>query len=107
MKKQVLAGIPESHHIIFLGDLLLHVSSFKSMAAILLKDFLAIRHAKLRLNLAKCSLPQWSAKVLGHVVYEQGITADPEKVHPTVCNRAMQLLGLGLLPSGSQGTSID
>lgn len=64
----------------YLDDLVLVSRSFKEHLKLLEEVFSKLREAGLRLNPAKCYFCKKELKYLGHIVNQQGIQTDPEKL---------------------------
>lgn len=65
----------------YLDDLIIVSSSFQEHLVILTEVFERLRKAGLRVNATKCKFCQTQLKYLGHIVSDQGIATDPEKVN--------------------------
>ncbi|KMQ84394.1 krab-a domain-containing protein, partial [Lasius niger] len=66
--------------LIYLDDIIVFSKTLEEMIENLRKAFLRLRSANLKINPKKCSLFGREVKYFGHVVSEQGITTDPEKI---------------------------
>ena len=66
--------------LIYLDDIIVHAVSFDQKLGRLRLAFLRLRAVKLNLSPKKCELFRRKVKFLGHVVGEEGVTTDPEKV---------------------------
>lgn len=60
-----------------------------------------LKHARITLNADKCQFTQSAIKFLGHIVNQNGIQADPEKVHaitamppPTNISEVRRFMGM-------------
>ena len=80
LMEQVLAGLSLNTALIYLDDVLVAGCSFAEHMANLRVALQHFRSASLKLNPKKCSLLQKQVRYLGHVVSEDGITTNPEKV---------------------------
>lgn len=76
--ERVLAGIPCSHCMVYLDDLLVHAGDFKSELSKLREFFTAMFCTKMRL--APYKMPCFLDCFLGHVISERGVATDPAKV---------------------------
>ena len=66
--------------LVYLDDIIIFGKSFEEQLAGLREVFSRIRSANLKLKPTKCSLFRRSVSFLGHIVSEQGISMQPEKV---------------------------
>ena len=64
----------------YLDDIIILGKTFEEHLDNLREVFRRLRHAKLILNAEKCEFGQKSLKYLGHIVTENGVQTDPEKV---------------------------
>ena len=78
--ERVLVGMPRSCCIVYLDDILCHVTSFPGALESLGKVFNAISGAGLKLHPKKCHLLRRQTGFLGHVVGAAGMATDPAKV---------------------------
>lgn len=76
----VLAGLHWKTCLIFLDDILVYSDSFTSHVERLREVLCCLAKAGLKLKPQKCKLFQRKVKYLGHVVSDQGISTDPEKL---------------------------
>ena len=65
---------------VYFDDILIYSQSKEVHIAHLRQVFLTLREAKLYVNLKKCSFMQPHVLFLGFIVFEHGISTDPEKV---------------------------
>ena len=80
LMEQVLTGLPLNTALIYLDDVLVAGRSFSDQLMHLHSVLQRLRNAGLKLAPEKCFLFQKEVKYLGHVVSEEGITTDPEKI---------------------------
>ena len=64
----------------YLDDMIAHAKTFELRLQRLTGIFSRLRVANLKLNPKKCELFRHRVKFLGHVVSEEGVATDPEKV---------------------------
>ena len=76
----VLAGLARSSCLVYLDDVLVIGSTWEEHNKNLEKVFRRLRQAGLRLKPKKCKFARKSVVNLGHVVTEDGIKTDPQKV---------------------------
>ncbi len=77
---RVLHGLSWSTVLVYLDDVLVISQSVDQMLDRLWEVFLRLRGANLKLHPAKCRLFQRQVTYLGHLVSEQGIAPNPEKI---------------------------
>lgn len=77
----VLAGLIGETCLVYLDDIIIVGRTFEEHLASLEKVLVKIRAANLKLSLKKCSLFRRQVSFLGHIVSEEGICTDPEKVN--------------------------
>jgi hypothetical protein len=65
---------------VYLDDVIAIGSTFQEQLLNLRKVFQQFREARLKLNPAKCQLFQKEVMYLGHIVSQEGVTTDPEKL---------------------------
>ena len=80
LMEQVLVGLPLNTALIYLDDVLVAGRNFEEHIANLRVVLQRFRSASLKFNPKKCSLLQRQVRYLGHVVSENGIATDPDKV---------------------------
>lgn len=80
LMESVLAGLNWDICLVYLDDIIIMGKSFEDMLHNLTKVFDRFQHAGLRLKAKKCHLFQRTVTFLGHVISEEGISTDPEKV---------------------------
>ena len=80
LMEQVLSGLPLATVLIYLDDVLVAGWSFSEHLAHLRVVLQRFRKAYLKLNPKKYFLLQMQVKYLGHVVSQQGISTDPDKM---------------------------
>ena len=79
LMEQVLAGLPITVALVYL-DVLVPGVSFLDHVSNLRQIFTRLQKAKLKLSPKKCILFQREVNYLGHVVSEEGISTDPQKI---------------------------
>ncbi len=101
LMEQVLAGLPLTTALVYLDDVLVAGRSFSEHLTHLHAVLQRFREASLKLNPKKCFLFQLQVKYLGHVVSQQGISTDPDKVQaiktwatPTSAKEVRSFVGL-------------
>jgi predicted aspartyl protease len=97
----VLAGLQWEICLVYLDDVIIHGCSFDETLGRLRVVFKRLRDAGLKLKPKKCSLFQRRISFLGHVVSEEGVATDPEKISavtswptPTNVSEVRSFLGL-------------
>nr|XP_034194962.1 uncharacterized protein LOC117611144 [Osmia lignaria] len=68
------------HAFAYLDDIVIVTSTFEEHLRVLTEVFRRLRAAKLRPNWEKCHMARNSLKYLGHIVDNEGLRTDPEKV---------------------------
>lgn len=98
---RVLAGLQWEICLVYLDDIIVLGKDAKEMIQRLAQVFERLRQANLKLKPAKCCLFRRQVIYLGHVVSEEGIGTDPQKVEkirewpqPTSVNEIRQFVGL-------------
>lgn len=81
LMEQVLQGLPFNVCLIYLDDILVPGKSFDHQLHNLCQVFQKLRQASLKLTPKKSTLFQSEVNYLGHVVGENGVSTDPNKVH--------------------------
>ena len=76
----VLRGLTGSTCLVYLDDIIVLGTCFEDHIAKLTDVFERLRQAGLKLSCKKCQLFQKEAKYLGHIVSENGVETDPEKI---------------------------
>jgi hypothetical protein len=77
---RVLAGLTWDTCLVFLDDIIVYSSTFEEHAQRLDAVFQRVAAAGLKLHPQKCRLFQRKVTFLGHVVSEEGIAPDPDKI---------------------------
>lgn len=97
----VLAGLHWKTVLIYLDDILIFASSFEQHVQRLGEVFERIISAGLKLKPSKCNLFRRKINFLGHVVSEEGVSCDPNKLekvknwpNPINVKQVKQFLGL-------------
>ena len=80
LMEKVLRPILNKICLVYLDDVIIFGKNFEEMLANLREVLLLLDKANLKLNPKKCSLFSREVKYLGHVVSENGISTDPEKI---------------------------
>ena len=80
LMEMVLVGLPWSTCLVYLDDIIVHAKTFDLAVQHLREVLIRLRNALLKLNAKKCELFQHQVAYLGHVVSEEGIAVDPDKV---------------------------
>ena len=98
---RVLAGLPPETAMVYIDDILVAGQTFQEQLDNLEQVFQCLRNAKLKLSPKKCHLFQKQVKYLGHIISQNGVSTDPEKVktvwecpRPTCITEVRQFLGL-------------
>jgi len=98
---EVLGPELEPHVFVYLDDIIIINRTFDEHLDTLREVFRRLRAAKLRLNPDKCRFCVDQLKYLGHIVDQEGIRTDPEKVRavaqwpaPRTVKQIRQFLGL-------------
>ena len=76
----VLCGLSYMTCLVYMDDIIIFGKSFDKQLARLREVFARIRSANFKLKPAKCSVFRRSVSFLGHVVPEQGISMQADKV---------------------------
>ena len=76
----VLRGLQYEKCLVYLDDIIVMGKDFKTALENLKSVFLRLRQANLQLKVSKCKLFQKKVVFLGHLVSQDGITCDPEKL---------------------------
>ena len=76
----VLRGLQYEKCLVYLDDIIVMGKDFKTALENLKSVFLRLRQAPLQLKVSKCKLFQKKVVFLGHLVSQDGITGDPEKL---------------------------
>ena len=102
LMEMVLNGLQWKQCLVYLDDIILFGSSFDTALENLSTVFDRLRTAGLTLKPKKCFLFRKSVKFLGHVVSENGVSCDPDKIKavrncraPVNKTEVRQFLGLG------------
>jgi len=80
LMEQVLGGLHWKTLLIYLDDVIVISPDFDTHVSRLREVFDRFRSAGLKLKPSKCALLQCEVKYLGHVVGQDGVATDPEKV---------------------------
>ena len=76
----VLSGLQWKQCLVYLDDIIVFGDSFDKTLANLDSVFCRLRSAGLTLKPKKCFLFKTSVKFLGHIVSEEGVACDPDKI---------------------------
>ncbi len=77
---EVLRGLQWTECCVYMDDIIVPSSTFKESLQRLEHVFQRLQEARLKLKPRKCTFFQKSVKVLGHVVSEEGIATDSDKI---------------------------
>jgi len=98
---RVLAGLPPETALVYIDDILVAGQTFEKQLDNLEQVFQCLRNARLKLSPKKCHLFQKRVIYLGHIISQNGVSTDPEKVkavwewpQPTCITEVRQFLGL-------------
>ena len=80
LMETVLRGLQWKSLLLYLDDVIVFSSDVESHITRLEEVFCRLRAANLKLKPAKCELFKTKVKYLGHIVSEEGVATDPEKV---------------------------
>ena len=101
LMERVLSGLPWEVCLLYLDDIIVHAKTFKAELEQLRSVFGRLREAGLKLSPKKCHLFKKPVVFLGHVVSEEGVSTDPEKIKavcewptPTSASTLHSFLGL-------------
>ena len=78
--EEVFSGLQYRILLLYLDDVLIYGSTFDEQRKRLTIVFDRIRESKMKLKPKKCVLFQKAVNYLGHLVSEEGVTTDPEKI---------------------------
>jgi len=87
----------EPHVFIYLDDIIIVSATFDEHLQHLAEVFRRLRNARLRLNPEKCHFCRSELKYLGHIIDQQGIRTDPEKVKANKCPSSPSIRGARIL----------
>ena len=101
LMEKVLRGMPWETLLVYLDDVIVYAKTFEEMIARLEEVLIRLGGASLKLKPKKCHLFQKKVAYLGHVVSEEGISTDPDKIKsvkewptPTSQTEVRSFLGL-------------
>ncbi len=80
LMERILKGLQWKTCLIYLDDVIVYANEFEEAVSRLDDVFSKIHSARMKLNPKKCSLFKREVTYLGHVVSEEGVATDPEKV---------------------------
>ena len=78
--QNVLRGLQWEECLLYMDDVIVHGASFQESLLRMEHTFDRLLSARLKLKPSKCIFFQTNVKFLGHVVSEEGISTDPDKV---------------------------
>jgi hypothetical protein len=78
--EDVLRGLQWEECLLYMDDIIVPGASFQESLLRIEHVFIRLREANLKLKPSKCILLQKSVKFLGHVVSEEGVHTDPDKI---------------------------
>ena len=81
---KVLGQAMYKYAIAYLDDVIIYSSTFQEHLNPLAEVFSKFRSAGLKLKMSKCQFLMKEINYLGHVISENGISPDPEKLEPLV-----------------------
>lgn len=98
---RVLAGMQWETCLVYLDDIIVLARDVPEMLQRLSQVFQRLKQANLKLKPVKCCLFRRQVAYLGHIVSEQGVATDPDKVHkvqawptPTSIQEVRRFIGL-------------
>lgn len=101
LMERVLSGLPWEECLLFFDDIIVHATTFEAELEHLRSVSTRLREAGLKLSQKKCHLFKKQVVFLGHVVSEEGVSTDLEKINavcewptPTSASALHSLLGL-------------
>ena len=101
LMEAVLSQMPLETSLVYIDDIIVHAVDFNTEVSNLKQVFKKLRSANLKLNPKKCTLFAREVIYLGHIVGQNGISADPKKVEaistwpvPTTVKDVRRFLGL-------------
>ena len=77
---KILSGLTWKTCLVYLDDIIVFSKSFEEQIENLAEVLNRLKQANLKLNPKKCKLFQKQVTFLGHVVSENGVSTDPEKI---------------------------
>ena len=80
LMEHVLSGLPWDVCLLYLDDIIVHANNFQDEMNRLKTVFERLANAGLKLSPKKCHLFRRRVTFLGHVVSDEGISTDPDKV---------------------------
>lgn len=80
LMSHVLKGMSSSEVLVYVDDIMVHGKTFQATLSSLREVFNRLRSSGLKLKPGKCQLFKDSVKYLGHVVSQEGVSCDPEKL---------------------------
>lgn len=84
LMERVLSGLPWEECLLFFDDIIVHATTFEAELEHLRSVSTRLREARLKLSQKKCHLFKKQVVFLGHVVSEEGVSTDLDKIN-AVC----------------------
>jgi hypothetical protein len=75
----ILRGVNWKFSLVYIDDILIFSKDFESHLDHINQVFEHLREANMRLKPSKCNFAVTSVKYLGHILYKDGVSVDPEK----------------------------
>ena len=85
LMERILSGLPWEVCLLYLDDIIVHAKTFEAELDQLRSVFTRLREAGLKLSPKKCHPFKKRVVFLGHMVSEDGVSTDPEKIR-AVCD---------------------
>lgn len=80
LMEKVLHGLLSKICLVYLDDVIIFGKGFEEMLENLNLVFSRLKEVNLKINKKKCIFFQKNVKYLGHIISEEGVTMDPEKI---------------------------
>ena len=77
---EVLRGLFEDTCLVYLDDIIIYSSSLQEHLQKLIKVFKRLESANFKIKLEKCEFLKREIKYLGHIITDQGVKPNPEKI---------------------------
>ncbi|GBM42500.1 Retrovirus-related Pol polyprotein from transposon 297 [Araneus ventricosus] len=84
LTETVLSGLSSDTCLVYLDDIIIVGRTFEEHLNNLRKVFQRLQKANLKLNRKKCRFFQREVAYLGHIISEEGVKTDPEKIKAVV-----------------------
>ena len=81
---QVLAGLNHEKLMVYIDDILVFSETFEEHIETLNETFKRLHAAGLKTNPAKCDWSRTALAFCGHIVNQEGISTDPEKIKAVI-----------------------